>query len=349
MTIQGLISALRKVVLGFMLLIVSFYLLLFALNWQDEAASPESLQLQQILDAQQAISAQHNGYLYYQQHHTKPLALPEELRAFLQALTRCAPEPCLTELQKAHTVLPEWLAQQQPSLIAYQTLLNYPAWQYPMPQYTTELPPLSPLMDMQQLFLLEIWRKVSGGELASAKVMLQQDLNFWRQQLQSANSLLTKMMAVSGVKRHLGFATLFRQSTTDAQYQQLIPDSWTQPFDAQELSPMLAMAGEWQFGRSVVESVRQSRPIDQPLHERWLTLELWLPFLKSQATSNTLALSHLACAEQRSAKTQDDSPWYHWFYNPLGKILTQAGEDTCLEHLKPLPELEQNRVQLLEA
>jgi hypothetical protein len=151
---------------------------------------------------------------------------------------------------------------------------------------------------------------------------------------------------VSQVKRHFDFADHFRQSLDETQYQQLIPAVWRQPFRADELSPMLAMAGEWHFGLSVVESVQQSRPTDQNILERWLTLDLWRPFFKSQATSNTLALSSLACAEQRSVQAIKISQWYHWVYNPIGKILTQGGINTCLQHLKPLTELEKARLRL---
>jgi hypothetical protein len=346
MLVKNLIRGLNRVIVGLLVLIISLYLLLWALNWQDEAPSPESLQLQQVLAAQQAVPAQDNGYLYYQQHHTKALALPDGLRALLRALSRCAPEQCLTELKTAQAALPQWLAQQQPALNAYHTLLNYPAWQYPLPQLSAELPAMSPLIDMQQLFLMDIWLKVQKGDLAAAQAMLQQDLNFWRQQLISANSLLVKLIAVSQVKRHFDFAANFRQSLDETQYLQLMPAVWRQPFRADELSPMLAMAGEWHFGLSVVESVQQSRPTDQNILERWLTLDLWRPFLKAQATSNTLAMSSLACAEQRSVQAIKISQWYRWVYNPIGKILTQTGIDTCLQHLKPLTELEKARLQL---
>lgn len=346
MLAKNLLRGISRAVIGLFVLTTSLYLLLWALNWQDEVPSPESLQLQQILDGQQAVPAQNNGYLYYQQHHTDALALPDALRTLLQALTRCAPEQCLTELQTAQTGLTQWLAQQQPALNAYQILLNYPAWQYPLPQQSNVFPPMSPLMDMQQLFLMDIWLKVYRGELATAKTMLQQDLNFWRQQLISANSLLTKSIAVSGVKRHFAFATIFKHSIDDTGYRQLIPEIWSRPFHADELSAMLAMAGEWHFGMSALTSLQLSQPTDQNILERWFTLDLWRPFLKWQATSNSLALSSLACAEQRSAKALKISPWHHWLYNPLGKILTQTGIDTCLQHLKPITELEKARLQL---
>jgi hypothetical protein len=321
----------------------SVYLLLWAINWQDEAPSAESSQLQRILQAQAPVAEQDNGFVFYAKHHAQPLNLPDALRALLQ----CQPEQCLLELQAAQAALPAQLTQQQGVLHSYQKLLAFPVWQTPVLGVSAGPFTLSPLFEMQQLYLFDVWVKTQSGELATAKTMLQQDLSFWRKQLVTSNNPLNKLLAVSGVSRHFMFAKMLKQSLPAEQYQQLIPDLWRQPLTADELSLLLAMAGEWSFANSAVASVVQVMPEDQSRLDRWLTSVLWRPFLKLQAVGNTFARIHLACAEQKSAVVAETYPWYRWLYNPMGKILTQVfGTDSCMKQHKALSDLEQQRQQL---
>jgi tryptophan 2,3-dioxygenase len=337
------LTALIRLLVVLLVLAISLYLLLWAMNLKDEAPSAESLQLQRILQAQAPVAEQDNGFVFYTKHHAQPLNLPDALRALLQ----CQPEQCMVELQAAQAALPELLTQQQAVLASYQQLLTFPVWQYPLLGVNTQPHPVSPLIHMQQLYLLDVWVKTQVGELATAKIMLQQDLSFWRQQLVTSRNALYKAIAVSVINRHFMFADLLKQSLTTQQYQQLMPDLWQQPLTADELSLMLVMAGEWSFSNSTISSLVQFRPDHQQRLERWLTLDLWRPFLKQQAVSNTFALIYLACAEQKSAQTIVTYPWYSWAYNPIGKILTQtAGTDICLKQSHGLFDLEQKRQQL---
>jgi len=258
------IKGLSKLLLVLLAFTVSLYLLLWAVNLKDEVPSAESLQLQQILQAQVLVSAQGNGFIYYKKHHTQTLNLPDALRALVQ----CNPALCLVELQAAQAALPALLAQQQGVLNSYQKLLAFTVWQSPVLGVSTEPFPLSPLIEMQQLYLLDIWLKTKSGELATAKTMLQQDLSFWRKQLVTSNNPLYKLLVVSGVSRHFMFADLLKQSLPAQQYQQLIPDLWRKPLTADELSLMLAMAGEWNFANSVIASVEKVRTEDQSRLER---------------------------------------------------------------------------------
>jgi hypothetical protein len=340
---KTIIKGFSKLLVVLLALAVSLYLLLWAINLKDEAPSAESVQLQQILQAQKPVPEQYNGFVYYTKHHSQALNLPDALRALVQ----CKPQQCLVELQAAQAVLPALLTQQQGVLNSYQKLLEFPDWQYPVLGVSTQPPPLSPLIEMQQLYLFDVWGKVLTGDLAIAKTMLQQDLSFWRKQLVTSHNALYKSIAVARISRHFMFASLLQQSLPAKQYQLLIPELWRQPLNVEEMSLLLAMAGEWSFSNSAVAGIEQFRPADQSLFERWLTLDLWRPFLKLQAVSNTYALLNLACAEQKSAQSILTYPWYSWLYNPIGKILTQAsGTDSCLKQNKALFDLEQQRQQL---
>lgn len=340
---KTIIKGLSKLLLVLLAFAVSLYLLLWAINLKDEAPSAESVRLQQILQAQVPVPEQDNAFIYYTKHHAQPLNLPDVLRTLLQ----CQPEQCLVELQAAQAALPAQLTQQQGVLNSYQKLLAFPAWQSPVLEVSTEPVALSPLSEMQQLYLLDVWLKTQSGELATAKTMLQQDVSFWRKQLVTSNNPLYKLLVVAGVRRHFMFAEMLKQSLPAEQYQQLMLDLWQQPLTADESTLLLAMAGEWSFANSAVASVVQVSPEGQSLLDRWSTSLIWRPFLKLQAVSNTFARLHLACAEQKSAVVSETYPWYSWLYNPIGKILTQvSGTDSCMRQHKALADLEQQRQQL---
>lgn len=340
---KTIIKGFSKLLLVLLALTVSLSLLLWAINLKDEQPSAESRRSQQILQAQVPVPEQDNGVSYYKKHHAQPLNLPDALRALLQ----CQPKQCLVELQAAQVVLPALLTQQQAVLNAYQMFLTYPAWQYPLRGVHTAPLPMSPLIEMQQLLLLDVWLKTQSAELATAKTLLQQDLKFWRNQLINSNNLFYKSLAVSGVSRHFMFAEMLQQSLPAEQYQQLIPELWQQPLTADESSLLLAMAGEWYFANSAIASMDQVRPEDQSRLEQWLTPLLMRSFLKPQAVSNRFARQYLACAEQKSTEVSETYPWYSWLFNPMGKILIQgSGSDSCIMQQHALAELEQQRQRL---
>lgn len=337
------LTGLIRLVVGLLLFAFCVYLLLWTINLKDEEPSAESEQLQHILQAQVPVSEQGNGFIYYKKHLAQPLNLPDALRALLQ----CPPGQCLVELLAAQAELPAQLTQQQRVLASYQKLLAFPVWQSPVLEVSTGPIALSPLIEMQQLYLLDVWLKAQSGELATAKTMLQQDVSFWRKQLVTSNNPLYKLLVVAGVRRHFMFAEMLKQSLPAEQYQQLMPDLWQQPLTADESSLLLAMAGEWRFANSAVASVVQVSPQEHSLLDRWSTSLIWRPFLKLQAVSNAFAHLHLACAEQKSADVAVTYPWYSWPYNPIGKILTQTfSADSCIKQHKALFDLEQQRLNV---
>ncbi len=336
------VRGLGKLLLVLMALAVSLYLLVWAINLKDEALSAESLQLQQILQAQVPVPDQDNGYVYYAKHHAKSLNLPDALRT----LSSCATDKCLEDLEALEAELPKYLQQHQHLIDTYLKLQAFPAWQYPLPHITAEIIPFSPLIGMQQLFLLEIWQKVQAGDTVAATSMLQQDLKFWRKQLVISNGVLNKRLAVTQIKQHFKFAEILKNTMEQQQYQQLVPELWRQPFSAEELSLSLAMAGEWNVNRSALQQVMDWPNDGQNPILRWLQGDLWLPFIDVQATTNMFARNNIACILQDPLHANVDYPWYSWLKNPLGKMFAQPMTEWCMEHFEPLFTLEAQRSQL---
>jgi hypothetical protein len=336
-------KGLGKLLLVLLALAVSLYLLVWAINLKDEAPSAESLQLQQILQSQVPVPEEENGFVYYTKHFAKSLELSDDLRAVL----RCESAQCLSQLQDSPTDLIALLKPQDAALDAYQTLMNFPGWQSPEMLISSPFVNYIPLIEMQQLFLLDIWLTVQTGDTTHVKTKLQQDLSFWRKQLLHANNPFYKRLAVYRIERHFMYATFIKQHMPTAEYQQLMPELWSQPFNEGELSLLLAMAGEWRTNVDAINNMLQSGSENRDLLERVVLFDLWRPFVKHQAVSNTFARLNIACAEQQSAIDIVDYPWYSWLYNPLGKIFTTIGTDICLEHNKPLLGLESKRMLLL--
>lgn len=333
--------------------IVAFYLLLWMINFQDEAPSAESLRLAKILATRSEVPEAQNGFIYYAKYlestQTEQPSLsnaqPRPDTTVLTSLTQCQSEQCLAALQTAGAELNALLFQQQKALASYQIILEYPFWQYPVLDAQTRVVPFGPLLHMQQLFLLSVWQKVQADQLATAKVMLEQDLTFWRQQLQQSDHRLSKSIAHSAIQRHWLYASFFKQSMTQHHFQQLSPAQWQQPLRDDELSMLSVFAGEWRFSNSAIDLLLQQK--SHSAFVDWFRLGWWRPFLQRQALSNMFAVQYLACAEPRTSYRELHFPWYSWLYNPVGKVFVQLEGERCSVQSMELAALETTRQQLL--
>lgn len=338
-----LMKGLGKLLLVLFALAMSVYVLLWAINLKDEAPSAESLQLQQMLQAQVPVPDQDNSYVYYAKHHAKSLNLPDALQTFL----RCEPALCLRQWQASKTELLELIKSQHLTLDAYQAILAFPEWQTPEMLVTSKIIPYSPLIEMQKLYLLDTWLSIQEGVSTDAKIRLEQDLGFWRRVLRSANNPFYKRIAAYRIEEHFTYAELFKPIIAAEVYQQVVPALWLQPFSEAELSMKLAMAGEWRTNVDALDTIIRASADDVGLLERFFVRDLWLPFIQPQAVSNTFARLNIACAEQQSAEKIVNYPWYSWLYNPMGKVFTTIGIDICLEHNKHILGLESKRLRLI--
>ncbi|CAM5224878.1 hypothetical protein [Alishewanella longhuensis] len=329
-------------------LLLIFYTALFVINLSDETPAEPALSLLRVtephLEQINKLQAAENAYQYYIERATLPeYQLSAELSAIVQA---CRSKDCSELLTEKSSQLPALLAEQQALLDLYQSLLTIAVWHEIIPAAATELPPYQPLLHAQSVFLLQAWVAAQQNDLVMAQKILDDDLRFWRMLLKNNRLMISKVISVRAIRQHFDFATLLRQSLTAEQQLTFTPTAWQRPFSEAELSMYFVFAGEWHFANQLVESMWQQELAAQtaPWYEQLLTV-LLQPLFKKQATKNELARVYLHCSEGMPAAR---SPWYSWFYNPVGKLLNRAGvSGYCGQYNDELQQLEVRRLQLL--
>lgn len=333
--VTTLAKFLGKCLGGLVAVAVTCYLLLWVVNWQDEAASERALDLKRQLTLKPVSN---NGYQLYtsQLAQLGSAAIPE----LQQLFSDCRQAGCQSLIQAETETLQQLLAQQQQLLAAYQQWLATEHWQE-SPLVNTDLPAYQPLLNGQRLQLLQAYLAARQGDSELAQQLLAADLQFWRKLLPQNRYLLSKMISVAAIEQHFLFASAINQSLTDGDRPR--PAIWQQPFSPAELSLELALAGEWQLSEQLIAK-GLSESSELKLLQR-LGVTLVKPLYQAQASSNERALL-LSC---EAGGQQAVAPWYHWAYNPVGKILNRASTVPCAQYLSRLERLEQSRQQLVSA
>ncbi|GAA0547240.1 hypothetical protein GCM10009098_13520 [Rheinheimera aquimaris] len=321
--------------------VATCYLLLLAINWQDEQPSAAALVLQQHLQAPPQLSQDNNGYRYFSDH-----SADNELSvsALLANLTRqCGGQDCHSALVELQPQLATVIAEHQPMADFYRRLQQFEYWYEPVPATMDVIPSYQPLLQAQQLWLLKAWQAALQQDTAAVQSLLQQDLQFWRRTLASNQLLLGKMVSVSAIKKHFAVASIILQQLPVAVRGTAMPALWSQPFDNIELSLEQALAGEWAFGNMVINTVLQPEAVktEQSLTDATVLL-LLQPLLLPQASSNDRASLLLA---QITAETMPARPWYSGLYNPLGKLVNSVAVTDYAVYQQRLQELEPLRQQ----
>ena len=336
-----------KLILLVVMLTSTLYLLLLLLNLQDEAPSAAALSLQQQLaDAQPGVeqTVANNGYLYLSQHSSNN-AYP--LAKSLQALfNQCVNDECLALLQQ-QADLPERVSQHQALSDFYRQLHNLPYWYLPIPEdAAATLPPISPLLNGQKILLLQAWLAAQQQDAVTVQQLLQQDLQFWRSMLLKNNLLLFKLSATAAIEHHFRFAGVIQQQLAASNTEFLPPAAWLNAYSTEEVSLQLVIAGEWAYGNHIIDSLVMNAVTDANLSvSEQLEWYLLTPLLQVQATSNQRASQLIAYAANAP---QPKTPWYSWWYNPVGKILNSVAQPDYAHYQQRLGALEHLRQQAID-
>lgn len=342
-TLTKLLGKILAVIIASLLLC---YLLLLLINIKDEppsAAAQTMQQLQQAAASAAEQSTQTNGYAYLAQHGSLPnFRLAEPLAALMR---QCNQGDC-QQLLGAEPELARWVNEHDELAAFYQQIRSFDHWYETVPTDAAEaLPSWQPLLEGQQLLFAQAWLALQQQDIAQARQLLQQDMQFWRGLLTKHNLLIGKMVSSAAIKRHFEFAAMLQQELVGTARAALTPDSWQMAFTAQELNLRQVLSGEWVYGNAIIEQTLLSDdPIAKPNMAEKLAWWLLKPLYQPQATSNQRAAMLLAQADNTLTA---DTPWYSWVYNPVGKMLNIAGAASYLPYRQRLEQLEPLRLQLL--
>lgn len=322
------------------------YLLLLLVNIRDEppsAAAQTMQQLQQAAASAAEQSTQTNGYAYLAQHGSSPnYRLAEPLAALMR---QCHQGDC-QQLLDAEPELTRWVNEHDELAAFYQQIRSFDHWYETVPTDVADpFPSWQPLLEGQQLLFAQAWLALQQQDIAQARQLLQQDMQFWRGLLTKHNLLIGKMVSSAAIKRHFEFAAMLQQELAGTAQAALTPDSWQMAFTVQELNLRQVLSGEWVYGNTLTEqTLLNDDALAQASAAERFAWWLLKPLFQPQATRNQRAAMLLAQADNTLTA---DTPWYSWGYNPVGKLFNVAGEASYLPYRQRLEQLEPLRLQLL--
>jgi hypothetical protein len=236
----------------------------------------------------------------------------------------------------------------------YSQLIAHAGWMEPAHvDIEAPIPPYTRFMDGQRLSLLHVRRLVAERNYDAAHRLLESDLRFWRHVLESADSLLSKMIATSALIRHFELGNLILRDLEPQTAALVMPADWRVPISDSERSLRRCMVGEWMLTSGLAKSLE---PYYRPKVAKEIAKKdghwgrrvfsvLARPFYQPQDSINRYAevYSHFgelldapldryeearAAAEQFAARTREDAWPPGSLYNLLGSwILSEATAD----------------------
>lgn len=333
MNIRSVARAGAWVVGGLLVLAVSLYVLLVAVNWRDEAPSRDAVAFDRLLDERAPVADEANAFVFVlgmaAPPGADPLALGRERKAYLEtfdaaahptaafpgidddyrarrpgaiaqlagACSKGTPE-CARLLRATPDDVDAWLASESWLLDRYEGLISRRAWREAVPDdLRAPMPSYQHALEGQKLYLVQAWRAARSGDAERARGMVDADMRFWRTVLASSDLLISKMVAAAGVRRNLTLGSLVLRELPTGQAGGL-PSSWLEPLSVRERSARRALAGEWRFSSRVVASTgAPGAPADLAAHEYGAPARLTRPLYQPQATSNLFASALTRLAE----------------------------------------------------
>jgi hypothetical protein len=279
---------------GVLGLAVVAYAVLLAINWRDRPPSEEALRLAALFQGRPSVSDADNGYVYAMGFGVRPdedpyatglrriewlRHLPEnpavwptgdplegnfDIKAGRAPAAQRLAEACGADmhqcapaLEGAEEIVVEWLKSEGWLLNRYQALLNRSGWLDPFRfDVRAPLPAYSGISDGQKLLLAQAWLLAGRKDAAGVRELLAKDVRFWRQVLQSSDNLISRMIAIAGLKRHFVFGNLVLRRLPAERVMEGLPHEWTREISDAEKSMARCLAGEWLFIDRMLKQVR---------------------------------------------------------------------------------------------
>jgi hypothetical protein len=302
--LRKLLKALAWLAGSLVAFVVVLYLVVLAVNWRDRPPSETALRFAAAYRDRPVVADADNGYVYASGFFVKPGDDPQAagvrriawLRsvssdpfhgqppeknydyksarsAAAQAVSDACREPgseCLMTLEHGSATLAEWSSSERWLFERYQTLISRPGWLETAPlDLQIPLPAYNVVLEGQKLLLVEAWKHAGDKDAAAVRSLLSQDVRFWRHMLESSDILITKMIAIAGLKRHFKLANLVLRRLPPEREAAGRPPEWMEEITLSERSLMRTWVGEWVFLSGMLEqSEWWSYPEDPSFIER---------------------------------------------------------------------------------
>ncbi|HEY0720031.1 MAG TPA: hypothetical protein VGE50_02135 [Gammaproteobacteria bacterium] len=385
---------------------VLLYLLLLVVNLHDEPPSPAAQRFAEVRAKRPAVADENNAFIYLVGMGVDAQYDPQQAGLAMVAMERNRPpqedsagythpdypqndaikisaKPLLDLLEACRTIGSSCLKfldskadtvtlgpPEQLLVERYRTLITFPEWRESGVTYNGPIPSYSPALNGQKLMLLDCWQLADDKAMNRCNGLLEADAHFWRNVFNSADSLITSMVAVRAMGNNLIWTNLIMRRDTKHPSRIAIPATWQRPISDDERAMERTWSGEWQFVESILSKVQsdgfgvldgmQDKQTISAHMENWFMRPLFL----HQATLNQQASSFVEVMEQYrtpyaqlpavAAKRNASLPFGgeelsfpHMFYNPIGKILNEIGKPNYGGYMLKVADLEGARRALL--
>jgi hypothetical protein len=271
------------------------YLAALAVNWRDQAPSPEALALAADEPGSKSVADENNAYVYLlgfgAPRDVDPLAAGTARAAWLRKLRKdpslrtetdpgprqlaeigelyeplrdlsCAIDggvPCFNALNNAHDKIERVTAEQSWLLDRYRLLLSYVEWaDITSGDIRSVYPDTTSILQGRRLYYLHTWLLAAAGDADGVRKALDADLELWRLSLRDSSTVLSKMIAEGRVREHLAWGTLILRRLPPEVRAAAIPASWRRPLSDEERSMSRAFRGEWRFAANGIRAMAGS-------------------------------------------------------------------------------------------
>jgi len=285
------LKVIGAILLGLVGLVVLLYVIGVAVNWRDRPPSAAALEMKALLADRAPVADADNGFVYVlgfgvpasddplvagalrkawmESANRDPKLIdaepPKEYANFNASGTRvvdavkksCGDDRSAKCRDAFLAALPKArMALEDLQLARYRALLQRRAWREVVPiDIRVPLPAYGDILDGQRILFIDLAARAKSAPPGEIAATLRDDLRFWRETQQSADLLLTRMVAIAAIRHHFDFGNLvLREMPAD---RSKVIEAWSVPFGAGDLSMRRTMAGELYFAEGTMLSWQQ--------------------------------------------------------------------------------------------
>lgn len=139
------------------------------------------------------------------------------------------------------------LSDIEPLLLArYEVLLGRRGWyEVGMTYPNAPWPPYEGAIEAQRLMIIRLRNAAAAGDVEKVRAALTRDLAYWRMVLASSDLLISKMIALAGIRQHFSLGSYVLRDLPAERVLEAMPAQWREEFTEGERSMLRVMAGEF--------------------------------------------------------------------------------------------------------
>lgn len=166
------------------------------------------------------------------------------LRQIVDACRAAVARACGAALERVKGNAP--LSDIEPLLLArYEVLLARRGWyEIGTSVPNAPLPSYEGAHEAQRLKLIRLIDTAAAGDVEKVRTTLSSDLAYWRRMLASSDILVSKLLALAGIRQHFMLGSHVLRALPADRVMDAVPAQWHEEFSAAELSMRRPVAGE---------------------------------------------------------------------------------------------------------